>query len=64
MERRLGGQMIVKLEEDPLTGELILPLPDEIMEELDIDIGDELEWIDNEDGTFTIRKFDFRRYAQ
>ena len=56
--------MIVKLEEDPLTGELILPLPDEIMEELDVDIGDELEWIDNEDGTFTIRKFDFRRYAQ
>lgn len=56
--------VIVKLEEDPLTGELILPLPDEIMEELDIDIGDELEWIDNEDGTFTIRKFDFRRYAQ
>jgi len=56
--------MIVKLEEDPLTGELILPLPDEIMEELDIDIGDELEWIDNEDGTITIRKFDFRRYAQ
>lgn len=56
--------MIVKLEEDPLTGELILPLSDELLEELDMDIGDELEWLDNEDGTFTIRKYDWRRYAQ
>ena len=55
--------MIVKLTEDE-NGDLILPLPDEIMEHLDMNIGDVLEFIDNEDGTFTIQKYDYRRYVQ
>lgn len=44
----------VTLEED---GEdCVLPLPDEILDELDWNEGDILEWIVNEDNTITIRK--------
>ena len=47
---------IVTLEEDPETGDLILPLSDELLEELGWKIGDTLEWIDNGNTTWTIRK--------
>lgn len=42
------------LEED---GEdLILPLSNEILKSLDWAIGDTINWIDNNDGTFTLKK--------
>lgn len=34
--------MIVTLEEDPETGDLVLPIPDELMKEMGWEIGDEL----------------------
>lgn len=37
-------------------GECIMPIPDEIMEEMGLEIGDELEFIDNKNGTITLRK--------
>jgi bifunctional DNA-binding transcriptional regulator/antitoxin component of YhaV-PrlF toxin-antitoxin module len=49
---------VVTLEEDPATGELILPLSDEILEGSGISIGDTVEWIDNKDGSWTLRKKD------
>ena len=36
--------------------ECILPLPDEILDELDWQEGDVLEWIVNDDNTITIKK--------
>jgi bifunctional DNA-binding transcriptional regulator/antitoxin component of YhaV-PrlF toxin-antitoxin module len=48
--------MIVTLEEDPETGDLILPLPEELLKETGWKTGDVLEWIDNNDGTYTLRK--------
>jgi hypothetical protein len=44
----------VTLEEDG--DECILPLPDEILDELDWQEGDILEWIVNPDNTITIKK--------
>lgn len=41
------------IEED---GELILPFPEELINELGWQVGDTLQWIDNKDGTFTIEK--------
>jgi hypothetical protein len=38
--------------------ECILPLPDEILDELDWQEGDVLEWIVNDDNTITIKKVD------
>lgn len=46
----------VYLETDPKTGDLILPLSDEMTAGLGWEIGDTLQWIDNKDGTWTIKK--------
>jgi hypothetical protein len=48
----------VTLEEDPETGDLILPLSDEILEGSGMALGDTVEWIDNKDGSWTLRKKD------
>ena len=34
----------VKVEQDPETGELILPIPDELLVQVGWDVGDELLW--------------------
>lgn len=47
---------VVTLQEDSVTGELILPLPQEMMESSGFAIGDTLDWKDNADGTFSITK--------
>jgi hypothetical protein len=46
----------ITLEEDPDTGDLIMPLPDELLQEAGWAEGDTLEWIDNGDGTFNMIK--------
>jgi hypothetical protein len=44
------------LQEDPETGDLILPLPDELMKSSGFEIGDTLKWKDNKDGSYSIVK--------
>lgn len=48
----------VKLEEDPETGDLILPLSEDILNQMGWDIGDELIWEELEGGMWSIRKKD------
>jgi len=50
------NKWIVTLEEDPETGDLILPLSDEILEGTGWKTGDTLEWIDNKNGSWILRK--------
>lgn len=45
----------VQLEEDE-NGDLVLPFSDEMLKELGWEIGDQLIWKDNGDGTFTLSK--------
>jgi hypothetical protein len=45
----------VVLEEDPETGEQMLPLTDEIVEQLGWEIGDTINWKNNHDGSFTLK---------
>ena len=47
---------IVTLETDPETGDLVLPLPEKLMEETGWKTGDTLDWKDNGDGTFSMTK--------
>ncbi len=47
---------IVTIEKDPETGDLILPLPDELLKEAGWKTGDTLDWKDNGDGTFSMTK--------
>ena len=54
----LPNTWTVNVEEDPETGDLLLPLPQEMLDDLDWKEGDVLQWIDNNDGTFSIKKKD------
>lgn len=44
------------VQHDPDTGELGIPLPQELLDQLGWAIGDTLTWTDNNDGSFTIKK--------
>jgi hypothetical protein len=46
----------VELEEDKETGELLLPFPPDLLAQMGWAPGTELWWIDNEDGSFSIRE--------
>jgi hypothetical protein len=46
----------VVIEEDPETGDAILPLPQEMLDEVGWKSGDNLNWIDRGDGSWEIRK--------
>jgi hypothetical protein len=46
----------VIIEEDPETGDAILPLPQEMLDEVGWKSGDNLNWIDRGDGSWAIRK--------
>lgn len=50
----------ITLEEDPTTGELVLPLTDEMLDLAGFTIGDTLIWtkVDNESWTLTKKKED------
>jgi hypothetical protein len=51
---KLSWTIIV--EEDPETGELILPLPEDMLELQGWVEGDTLEWNDNGDGSWSLTK--------
>lgn len=46
----------VQTEEDPETGDLFMPIPEEAIEKLGWKIGDVLSWDKNDDGTWTLSK--------
>jgi hypothetical protein len=46
----------VTIEEDPETKDLILPLPQEMLDLQGWVEGDALDWIDNKDGSWSIQK--------
>jgi len=48
----------ITLEEDPETGDLLLPFTDEILQAVGWKEGDVVEWIDNKDGTWSLKKQD------
>jgi len=48
--------LVVTLEQDPETGELILPIPTDLLSQMGWVEGTELFWIDNENGTFSLKE--------
>ena len=46
----------VTLEQDPQTGELIMPFPPDALAQVGWDFGDTLLWTDNNDGSWTLSK--------
>lgn len=49
---------IILEEADDGSGDLILPFPDDLLTQAGWKEGDTLEWIDNQNGSFTLRKTD------
>ena len=57
LEKTSETTWIVELEEDPETGDIIMPLPDELIESQGWAIGDVLEWdVNEETGEISLRK--------
>jgi hypothetical protein len=50
------NQWSVTVEEDSKTGELMLPLPVDVLSQMGWCEGTELFWIDNKDGSYTLTK--------
>jgi hypothetical protein len=46
----------ITVEQDFETGELIIPLPQELLDQQGWKEGDEFAWIDNQDGSWTLEK--------
>ena len=46
----------IKLEEDPETGDLIMPLPPDLLNQVGWDFGDTLIWEDLHNGSWSLRK--------
>ena len=46
----------VTIEEDPETGDLILPLPEDMLQLQGWVEGDTLEWLNNGNGTWSLQK--------
>ena len=44
------------VDKDPQSGDLYLQLTDDLMEEMGWSVGDNLIWIDNKDGTWSLEK--------
>ena len=48
----------ITLEEDPETGDLIMPLPPDLLNQVGWDFGDTLIWEDLHNGSWSLRKKD------
>ena len=46
----------VEIQMDGLTGDAIIPIPDDLSDVVGWNVDDELEWIDNKDGSYILRK--------
>ena len=47
---------VITLQADPETGDLVIPLTQEILEQSGFDIGDVLTWAESKPGVFTVSK--------
>lgn len=46
------------VKEDPSTGDLYLEFPDDLMDSCGWVVGDSILWVDNKDGSWSLRKSD------
>lgn len=51
-----GKTYTIELQYDTESDDVVLPLPDELVKQAGWELGDELEWIDNGDGSYSLQK--------
>lgn len=54
MDKQYSYEVITQ--EDPETGDLILPLPQELLDQVGWKEGDTLQWLQNDDGSWYIKR--------
>lgn len=54
----MNNNWTITLEEDPQTGELIMPFPPDLLAQVGWDFGDTLIWEDMNNGSWSLRKQD------
>lgn len=52
----MSKKYTVAVQEDPESGDAIIQFPDEVMEQVGWKEGDTIQWVDNGDGSFTLKK--------
>lgn len=57
-KEKMENLKTLTVDKDPQSGDLYLQLTDELMDQMGWTTGDTLQWIDNEDGTWSLRKKD------
>jgi uncharacterized protein YqeY len=55
-EKQEKKKWVLPVEMDGPSGEYFVTFPDELLEAANLEEGDEVEWVDNEDGSYTLRK--------
>jgi hypothetical protein len=56
MNDKNNTRWTVTLEEDPATGDLVMPFPPELLAQVGWDYGDVLIWTETEHGSFVLSK--------
>jgi len=59
----MSNSWTLDIEEDPVTGDGILTLPPELLKETGWKEGDNLLWIDNHDGSWSLIKEDLTNFV-
>ena len=54
----MDGRWILDVKYDNDSGDTFIELPDDLMKQAGWNLGDDIEWIDNEDGTWTMKKIE------
>ena len=52
----MANTYALSTELDPETGEILLPFPPDLLSQMGWSEGTDLFWIDNDDGTYTIKE--------
>ena len=47
---------IIELEEDPETGDLVMPIPPALLNELGWQVGDTLDWVADDEGGYRLTR--------
>lgn len=55
-KKNMSKKFTVTVEYDEELGDYVLPFPDELILDLDWHNGDVIQWIDNNDGSWTLKK--------
>ena len=64
MDKTKKTSWTLVVEEDSKTGDAILNLPEDLIEQAEWREGDVLTWVDNKDGTWTLVKEDLTNFIQ